>query len=358
MRIRGLDFLRGIAIIGVLFRHSDMSNVIVMAGGYGVDLFFVLSGFLVAGLLFKEYQARGNSNIGRFLIRRGFKIYPAFYICLIATVLLDAYYFCRPQPTSSIISEAFFIQNYRTGVRFHTWSLGVEEQFYFFLAFFVLAAIKFKWIENVKAMLFTISTFTLIIFCLRLNFSFKHLHNPVPIFASHLKADGLFMGVLLAYIWNFKPELITKWQQNKISLFVLATLLIVPAFVLLPESFFMETIGFNLMHFGFALLIILVCDKSNEAFVLKNPYLKYIPLAVCFIGVNSYSIYLWHLLVKDVLYETMKTPNVNSVLFFTSAIVMGVLSALIIENQFMKIADRYFPRPTSLKVSSTSNNAE
>jgi len=77
MRIKGLDFLRGIAILLVLFRHNPLGNNIFYHFGWlGVDLFFVLSGFLVSGLLFTEYKKRGEVRIKRFLIRRGFKIYP------------------------------------------------------------------------------------------------------------------------------------------------------------------------------------------------------------------------------------------------------------------------------------------
>ena len=80
MRIKGLDLLRGIAILLVLFRHCDIENNILHHFGWlGVDLFFVLSGFLVSGLLFNEYKKIGKVKIGRFLIRRGFKIYPPFY---------------------------------------------------------------------------------------------------------------------------------------------------------------------------------------------------------------------------------------------------------------------------------------
>src|SRR5262249_45088549 len=80
-------------------------------GSLGVDLFFVLSGFLVSGLLFREYLSRGRADVGRFLIRRGFKIYPAFYVFIALTVVLrirlgDS--LTLPQ----ILSEALFVQNY------------------------------------------------------------------------------------------------------------------------------------------------------------------------------------------------------------------------------------------------------
>jgi peptidoglycan/LPS O-acetylase OafA/YrhL len=99
MRIAQLDILRALAVLLVMVRHlhrppaefpNSVENAIRAAkalGWVGVDLFFVLSGFLIGGLLFKELQQRGRLRIGRFLIRRGFKLYPAFYVLLLVTLI-------------------------------------------------------------------------------------------------------------------------------------------------------------------------------------------------------------------------------------------------------------------------------
>lgn len=87
MRLKHLDFLRGIAVLLVLFRHYALSIVLFNIGWIGVDLFFVLSGFLVSGLLFKEYIKYGNIKPILFLIRRGLKIYPLFYFALILSLI-------------------------------------------------------------------------------------------------------------------------------------------------------------------------------------------------------------------------------------------------------------------------------
>src|SRR5262245_19628234 len=93
-RLRELDILRGVAILLVLGRHViDIPDTVPplvrrlffvwrQIGWIGVDLFFVLSGFLVSGLLFGEYRLTGRIRLGRFLIRRGLKIYPSFYFFL------------------------------------------------------------------------------------------------------------------------------------------------------------------------------------------------------------------------------------------------------------------------------------
>ena len=78
MRITSIDFLRGVAVLLVVFRHIMLEPILSNIGWVGVDLFFVLSGFLVSNLLFQEYKQTKTVKPIRFLIRRGFKIYPLF----------------------------------------------------------------------------------------------------------------------------------------------------------------------------------------------------------------------------------------------------------------------------------------
>jgi len=127
-RSLSLDFLRGIAILLVLGKHANiypnithipvLTDVLIKwnsIGWMGVDLFFVLSGFLVTGLLFKEYQSRNSIDFKRFYIRRGVKIYPAFYSLLVATVIYRIFY-KNSLDISKLFSELFFVQNYFEGL--------------------------------------------------------------------------------------------------------------------------------------------------------------------------------------------------------------------------------------------------
>src|SRR5436189_6436623 len=97
-RLLGLDILRVCAVLLVFGRHyptpaeapefwKNLVPVMQRGSWIGVDLFFVLSGFLVSGLLFREYLERGSVQIGRFLVRRAFKIYPAFWAMIVDVLL-------------------------------------------------------------------------------------------------------------------------------------------------------------------------------------------------------------------------------------------------------------------------------
>src|ERR1700744_1523672 len=141
-RNSSLDFLRFGAIILVLFRHlyidghsipERIAQFIRGGGWVGVDLFFVLSGFLVSGLIFKEYETYGTFSPGRFLIRRGFKIYPAFYLFLGLTWGMTLYYhYASHEGSMKYLYEALFICNYTKLEPMHSWlwSICVEEHFY------------------------------------------------------------------------------------------------------------------------------------------------------------------------------------------------------------------------------------
>ncbi len=137
-RLRELDFLRGIAILLVLMRHQLLFGFTKTMGWIGVDLFFVLSGFLVSGLLFKEYQKFGNIKPKLFLIRRGFKIYPLYFLTYL--LYLTPIIIKKKLEWNGFLSDLFFVQNYVNGWGYAysaSWSLAVEEHFYFGLALFL-----------------------------------------------------------------------------------------------------------------------------------------------------------------------------------------------------------------------------
>ena len=120
-RLATLDTLRGIAVLLVLGAHQPTlvgnTGAVLFCrawqhiGWVGVDLFFVLSGFLVSGLLFRSWREHGRLNAGRFLMRRAWKIYPAFYAMLLI-VIVNGHLHGRWPGWPPIVSEMLFIQNY------------------------------------------------------------------------------------------------------------------------------------------------------------------------------------------------------------------------------------------------------
>ena len=124
--------------------HFAYFPVLSNIGWCGVDLFFVLSGYLISGLLFSEYSRTGTFNVGRFWLRRGLKIWPSLYVFLVAALPLAVSN--GPGWGPSMLASAFFYSNYSQTIRLvgHTWSLAVEEHFYLALPLLLLLLIRLK----------------------------------------------------------------------------------------------------------------------------------------------------------------------------------------------------------------------
>lgn len=357
-RLLEIDFLRGVAILLVLFRHQDLTKYTTNMGWIGVDLFFVLSGFLVSGLLFKEYKKFGKIDAVRFLIRRGFKIYPVYYltyglylILIIKNNKLDI---------EKLFYDLTFLQNYfnEWGYAYGaSWSLAIEEHFYFGLTFIIWLGLKIKIInfqDNVRKNKFLLAIILLIIISIILKFHsnyFNSENNVLNFTMTHLRIDSLLVGVLIAYFYHFKFNLIkqftTKYKYLLLLFFVI-TLTWTP-FIEPISSSFVKTFGFIMLYLSFgSLLLIFLFTNNMESYInkyLPNPLNK----IIYNIGYCSYSIYIIHMLINSVIYSLFVNLNIidyKALHFITSlllSIIAGMLLTFKVENYFLTLRDKIYP---------------
>src|ERR1035437_5789157 len=199
-RNTNLDALRAVAIVMVLGRHSHYSTFWAKVGWAGVDLFFVLSGFLVAGLLFTGYQQRSRIEFSRFYIRRGLKIWPAFYVLIGTGVLIDLVLPGHSVSAKRLVSELVFMQSYFQGIWGSTWSLAVEEHFYLSLPLFLLFIIGRDSERPFAAMPYVFGAIAILALMCRFAVGWKEngTYNYLTyLYPTHLRIDGLMFGVLL-----------------------------------------------------------------------------------------------------------------------------------------------------------------
>jgi len=361
-RLREIDFLRGAAIVLVLFRHKFLFQFTTTMGWIGVDLFFVLSGFLVSGLLFKEYLRFGQIDPKRFLIRRGFKIYPIYYLFyipyLIPLLLNDEF------SLTGFLSDMVFLQNYVLGWGYAyaaSWSLAIEEHFYIGLSLFLWLGIKYKKIRlddtsapQAGSIPFSRLMIAILILCVCMRL-ISNLAYPEQMVRNttmtHLRIDSLIAGVYISYLFYFRYDrLLLNFKRYKIVLLCVALLFLVwTPFIDPIPSFFVKTIGFTMLYisFGIILLYFVLHSRINDRlnFLFGRPTVDVLSK----IGYCSYSIYVIHTLINFASYNVYSSLNItynHYVDFFAatiSAILIGMFMTYIVEDYFLKVRNTYFP---------------
>ena len=350
MRDQRLDILRAVAVLVVMGRHVEYFPFWHQIGWMGVDLFFVLSGFLISGLLFNDYKVHRAIGLKNFYIRRGLKIYPPFYLLIAFTmtvILIRRIPFGRRPP----LSEIAFLQNYFEGLWPHTWSLAVEEHFYILLPLLLCwmirrasgAADPFR---KLPALFGVVAPVILLLRCGTAPTTYYHY-----IFPTHLRIDALLAGVTLSYLFHFRNSVfqrLSRWRW----LPLLSCLAIVPSLLYPQEVFFVHTLGFTLLYLGFAGILVWAL-RWNLDRKARLPRLAIASLAA--MGSYSYSIYLWHAVIADWGRKAMRAlaaPHPRALAFYDAtyfylyiavSIAVGVLMAKLIEIPTLAWRDRYFP---------------
>ena len=302
----------------------------VRIGWSGVDLFFVLSGFLISGLLFSDYKKTGNINVKRFWIRRGLKIYPPFYALIVITVLVCLVLNRRFPPR--ILSDTFFLQSYLPSFWTHGWSLAVEEHFYLLLPLLLLVLIRVSKSNPFRVL--PVISISLTVFCLYMRVvTSSHTLEWFRIMApTHLRIDSLFAGVTLGYFYHFDNASFRACGAVPF-LWLGGVTLLLPAFIFAGTPL-MGTVGLTLTFLGFSLILMWAVNRP----VSRSRFVRLIGA----IGFYSYSIYLWHRPVSLVFDHLQQ----NAVLFAGYVVVCiagGIGMSKLLEMPSLRIRDRYFP---------------
>jgi peptidoglycan/LPS O-acetylase OafA/YrhL len=361
MRNKRLDVLRGVAIVLVLLFHGNIRSHLSNAGWVGVDLFFVLSGFLISGLLFAEYKRRGSISFKRFLIRRGLKIYPSYYLFLLVALLARIPFRRVPSPLS-YVSQILYVQNYGPIIWNHTWSLAVEEHFYILLPIFFLLLIRYSSVRANPFRLVPLAFVVVAITCLAFRVAAVRMsHSGLQSYLvygriigpTHERVDSLFFGVLLGYFYHFQPSLLDRILcpvRNRVALLILAAACLFPCLIVPVGTVFMLTLGLTLLYLGFGIVLMICLNTYGVLPAWLGVPMSAIGTAFAFIGVYSYSIYLWHeeiiagtpVLLWQIFHIKMGWFT-EFVVCFTGSVAFGTLMSRVIEYPVLRLRDRMFP---------------
>jgi peptidoglycan/LPS O-acetylase OafA/YrhL len=364
-RLIQLDILRGVAVLLVLGFHAPLppetahllrplASVWQRFGWSGVDLFFVLSGFLVGGLLFKELRTRSRLDVRRFLIRRGFKIWPAYYVFV-------AFLLVRELAKGSTLGAAFrdlipqliHLQNYVGAGKLapHTWTLAVEEHFYLALPGVLLLLTRGKKGDLSAIPAIPYIAIGLIAACT----AGRYFNHTGLVGETHLRIDSLFFGVLLAYLYHFRPQALQPIARFRGVFFLLGVGLISPMLFVNARHVFVYTFGFVFLYAGYGLILLTLLHTPVGSGPAGRLMASLPARLVAFIGLHSYSIYLWHVSFAlrpaeaiGVWWKALPGDAawlLGMTFYLSLAVGVGVLLGKLIEMPALRLRESLFPAP-------------
>jgi peptidoglycan/LPS O-acetylase OafA/YrhL len=341
-----VDGLRAVAVLLVVFDHVRTR----VTGGYiGVDVFFVISGYLISSVILSE-MASGRFSIINFYERRIRRILPALLVMLLGSAAITCY--CSvPSETDdfarSLLSALFSVSNFffwqhsrsdflnwhhagyfdvsRTGIDMllHTWSLAVEEQFYIIFPLFLM--IVRSWFPNrLRIAIWSITGLTFTLACVWVN-----RDSTVAFYFAPLRAWELLIGTIISQ--HYVPTIGGKWGRNLAAMSGLVLILV-------PSMRYSATTHFP----GLAALppcvgaaMLLAAGESGSSLVGR--LLSWRPFV--FIGLISYSLYLWHwpiiiFLEENYIHLDYESPRAFKLAVLVASLIIGTLSWVFVERPF------------------------
>ncbi len=345
-----INGLRAISILLVVMGHLNLTSTIfqfwkednrvlnlvkyfLLNHHFGVNVFFVVSGFLITSLLLDEEQRTGTISFKKFYIRRSLRIFPAYYFVLLVYFILQlAGYFhfnALSWLTSLTFTKQFYYDDWYTS---HFWSLSVEETFYLFWPLVFMAGDVFR----KRIAVFLIVLVPLI----RIGFHFYPVswHSELTVFT---RIDGIALGCLLAL---YKEEIVARFSAYWTAIFVFATV----AILALPDMpFLLSKVGLDFvlvplgLTYGTLANVLIALILLYSVFGPQGLWFRLLNSRVMdYIGVLSYSIYLWQqffMWALDGPEDWIHRFPQNTVLIFLAA--MG--SYHLIEKPFLRMKAKF-----------------
>ena len=327
--IPAIDGLRAVAVIAVILYHLGISWI---PGGFlGVDLFFVISGYVITRLLLDSIQERGGLDLRDFYMARIRRLLPPLIFMIAVTSIVVGIW--APDTTKKFLTDApfsifggmnwwlvfnqqdYFESSGRPPLLQHTWSLAVEAQFYLLWPLILLLVLKYfgkKVIPAAALIIAAISGVALMLVSFQIDAANSSKVSHIY-FGTDTHSIGLFLGSALAVSWipqNFNLQVTRRAQDFIDSIGVFGFIGILATFALIDESKpTLYKIAFPLAGiFGTAILISIVHPASRFAPLLRNKVLLWI-------GERSYAIYLWHWVIFQISRPQVDLDGENWALF-------------------------------------------
>ena len=342
-RLRHLDGLRGVAILLVLIAHfavksggSGLEHPAGVLGSLGVHVFLALSGYLITGLLVREFQVSGRVRLRDFYARRSLRILPAFWVMLAGYLLIARFSDTVDIAGPQALAAGLFLTNYWAPVpdwwTGHTWTLALEEQFY------LLWPLALAFLRPRRAFVAAIAGILLEPVIRTGSYLLGQADVATLTCNLHLQADALMFGAVLALLPTVRPDLHRR-LVDAVARFRLG--LVAIALLALNE------VVNNQLGLGYQLPIGLTVEGLCLMTVIaatERPGLLRRALAVrplVWLGMISFSLYLWQQLFSAPDWRT--GPLANTAVCVVLALAAAVVSRYLVERPALRLKARFEP---------------
>lgn len=352
-KIPSLDGIRALSFLVVFISHDRLEQV---PGLFGVAVFFFLSGYLITTLMRIEIDATGKLSIRNFFLRRAFRILPPFYLVLLLILcVVWAGWLPGTRTGWDLLASGFYITNYwniyvrsimMPGFNIF-WSLAVEEHFYLLFPFLVLLILRLRLRRRTQAaILLGICGVVLLWRCIlvfklhSLEMTFGPVTYPLrTMYATDTRLDSILVGCVLA-LWG-NPMLDQKPRHSWIASILGLGLLLATFVIRAPE--FRETFRYTLQ--GLALVPLFISAiRLHDHWTFK--WLNCEPLR--FIGVLSYTLYLVHYPIINLIEKWSHNRFTVGVLALAISILISCAMHLLVERPMANLRRKFGSRTTGV----------
>lgn len=338
--ISELDGLRGIAILMVIAIHAHLPFA---GGGFlGVDLFFVLSGYLITTLLLKEQQATGDINFKSFYWRRCIRLFPVLFAFLVLYLALGLIFASNKFNILRNWLIVFFYGTSWTRALFggpsswvgHTWSLSIEEQFYLLWPVILYKARR----VNPKKMIAALVATCIIVVFYRYSLLVYGVKTDRIFFGFDTRMDALIIGCTMAYLLNRRFAFMDSAPWNIVLKACALSGVVFMAYEFAfpsDKSNWFWSYGLSLVTISSAFIILFILSNPDSIFtrLLRNK-------GVVYTGKISYGLYLWHYPIFSFLQEyTRLTLTAQVIIGVTLSYAVSSLSFYLLERPLLKYKD-------------------
>jgi peptidoglycan/LPS O-acetylase OafA/YrhL len=340
--VAALDGLRAVAVLSVVIHHAW--GAALPGGWVGVDVFFVLSGYLITSLLVAEHARTGRISVGRFYLRRALRLLPALALTLPMGVALAA--IARPDLAVATVHEAIaaaaylanwwmaFVGDPQTGLLSHTWSLSVEEQFYVVWPLVLCGLLPLG--GRRLSLWATVGAIALVLLQ-------RHMITGVETnFRTDTRADSLLVGCAIAQLaagrdFDRVPRRTVRLYAVAGTVVLLLTAAVVGNAAALPAE------GLTIVACAAGAIVVAIAVRPLE---LPSRLLAWRPLAA--LGRRSYGVYLFHYpLVAGVIVPRLGPGPIAAAAAIAGSTLVACASYRYLEAPFLRLRTRGAPASPS-----------